>query len=95
MSGVIGWILAAWPLYFILQGKSGAASRNIFLVAGLASVGLALFSLNLPPTPPKPMRSGEGHFAWLKAANPHPKCEPLRCGSPCSEIVLVDLFLGE
>jgi MFS family permease len=73
MGGTIGWILAAWPLYFILQGKSGAeavaASRNIFLVAGLASVGLALFSLSLPPTPPKPMRSGEGHFAWLKAAS--------------------------
>lgn len=72
MGGTIGWILAAWPLYFILQGKSGAeavaASRNIFLVAGVASLLLALFSLSLPPTPPRPARSGEGHFAWLKAA---------------------------
>lgn len=72
MGGTIGWIMAAWPLYFILQGKSGpeavAASRNIFLVSGIASLGLAVFSLGLPHTPPKPVASGEGHFAWLKAA---------------------------
>ena len=24
MGGTIGWILVAWPLYFILEGKSGA-----------------------------------------------------------------------
>jgi nucleoside transporter len=73
MGGTVGWVLAAWPLYFILQGKSGpeavAASRNIFLVAGVASLALGLFSLSLPPTPPKPGSSGEGHFAWLKAAS--------------------------
>ncbi len=71
MGGTIGWILAAWPLYFVLQGKSGidavAASRNIFLVAGTASLALALFSLRLPPTPPKPTHSGDENFAWLKA----------------------------
>lgn len=73
MGGTVGWVLAAWPLYFILQGKSGAeavaASRNIFLVAGIASLGLGLFSLSLPATPPKPGSAGEGHFAWLKAAS--------------------------
>lgn len=72
MGGTIGWILAAWPLYFILQGKAGAeavaASRNIFLVSGVASLVLAFFSLGLPHTPPKPVASGAGHFAWLKAA---------------------------
>jgi nucleoside transporter len=72
MGGTIGWILAAWPLYFILQGKVGAeavaASRNIFLVSGIASIVLAVFSLGLPHTPPKPVASGSGHFAWLKAA---------------------------
>ena len=24
MGGTVGWILAAWPLFFILQGKEGA-----------------------------------------------------------------------
>jgi predicted MFS family arabinose efflux permease len=73
MGGTIGWILAAWPLYFILQGKSGAeavaASRNIFLVSGIASLVLAGFSLSLPHTPPKPATDGEGRFAWLRAAS--------------------------
>ena len=72
MGGTIGWILAAWPLYFILQGKTGAdavaASRNIFLVSGIASLALAAFSLSLPHTPPKPAGDGEGRFAWLRAA---------------------------
>ena len=72
MGGTIGWILAAWPLYFILQGKAGAeavaASRNIFLVSGIASLALAAFSLTLPHTPPKPATNGDGRFAWLRAA---------------------------
>ncbi|MEI7781241.1 MAG: MFS transporter, partial [Planctomycetota bacterium] len=57
MGGTIGWILAAWPLYFVLQGKVGveavAASRNIFLLAGGTSLLLAAYSLTLPHTPPK------------------------------------------
>ena len=73
MGGTIGWILAAWPLYFILQGKTGveavAASRNIFLISGIASLVLAFFSLSLPHTPAKPATSGEGRFAWLRAAS--------------------------
>lgn len=72
MGGTIGWIMAAWPLYFILQGKVGVeavtASRNIFLISGIASVCLAIFSLSLPHTPAKPAGAGEGGFAWLKAA---------------------------
>lgn len=71
MGGTVGWMLASWPLYFILQGLTGAAavaaSRNIFLVAGIASLVLAVFSLSLPHTPAKPA-SGEGHFAWMRAA---------------------------
>jgi MFS family permease len=46
MGGTIGWILVAWPLYFILEGKSGAeamsASRTIFLIAGGLSLALAV-----------------------------------------------------
>ena len=72
MGGTIGWILVAWPLYFILQGKTGAdavaASRNIFLISGIISLALAGYSLLLPHTPPKPAAPGEGGFAWLKAA---------------------------
>ena len=71
MGGTIGWILAAWPLYFILQGKTGAeavaASRSIFLVAGITSLALAAYSLFLPHTPPKRPVPGDSGFAWLKA----------------------------
>ncbi|HRX54495.1 MAG: nucleoside permease [Verrucomicrobiales bacterium] len=70
MGGTVGWILAAWPLYFVLQGKEGveavAASRNIFLVSGIASLALAVFSLQLPHTPPKSAGEG-GSLAWLRA----------------------------
>ena len=72
MGGTIGWILVAWPLYFILEGKTGAdavaASRNIFLISGVLSLVLAGYSLFLPHTPPKPAAPGDGGFAWLKAA---------------------------
>jgi MFS family permease len=71
MGGTIGWILAAWPLYFVLQGKTGAeamaASRAIFLVSGLISLVLAAYSLTLPHTPPKQSEPGAGSIAWLKA----------------------------
>jgi len=73
MGGTIGWILVAWPLYFILQGKTGAdavaASRNIFLVAGLISLVLAGYSLTLPHTPPRRDAAGAGGLASLKAAS--------------------------
>lgn len=72
MGGTIGWILAAWPLYFVLQGKVGAeavgASQNIFLISGVASLVLAGFSLVLPHTPPKAAVAGESGLAWLRAA---------------------------
>lgn len=72
MGGTIGWIMAAWPLYFILEGKTGveavSASQNIFLVSGISSLLLAFFSLGLPHTPPKPAGEAGGRFAWLSAA---------------------------
>lgn len=72
MGGTIGWILASWPLYFILKGKTGQALADAemyaFLVGGGASILLAGFCLSLPHTPPK--HTGEGGakgLAWLEA----------------------------
>src|SRR5215208_8355396 len=94
MGGTIGWILAAWPMTFILvdwdkvnaaqttgfvswigtvlgSGLTGAAlqegTKYTFIVAGVASLVLAAFSLTLPHTPPKPVATGANKFAWLEA----------------------------
>lgn len=68
MGGTIGWILASWPLYFILDGKTGfdaiQARKAIFLVSGIASLLLAVYSLMLPHTPPK--KGAEGN-AWMSS----------------------------
>jgi nucleoside transporter len=47
--------------------EASSAQRYIFLVAGIASLLLAAFSLALPHTPPRPAAAGES-LAWLKAA---------------------------
>lgn len=72
MGGTIGWILASWPLFFILKGAEGdaliKAQSYIFVVAGVSSLLLAGFSLTLPHTPPKPVAAGGGEkLAWLEA----------------------------
>lgn len=93
MGGTIGWILAAWPMTFILvdwnqvnatpttgfvswlgtvlaSGLTGPAlqegTKYTFIVAGVASLVLAAYSLTLPHTPPKPATSGANKFAWLE-----------------------------
>src|SRR6476659_8071645 len=93
MGGTIGWVLAAWPMTFILvdwdkvnatatsgfvgwvgtvlaSGLTGpalqAATKWTFAVAGIASLALSAFSLQLPHTPPKPA-TGANKFAWLEA----------------------------
>jgi hypothetical protein len=52
-------------------GKTGAAwregTRYIFIVAGIASLALAAFSLTLPHTPPRPASQTGDKFAWLEA----------------------------
>ena len=72
MGGTVGWILAAWPLYFVLQGTAPeealTAQRSVFLIAGLAALGLAAFALTLPHTPPKRAATEQDRFASLKAA---------------------------
>jgi len=70
MGGTIGWILAAWPIFFVLWGKDTAqiadSLRAIFIVSGLGSLALAGFSLLLPHTPPN-KSSGVENFALFKA----------------------------
>jgi nucleoside transporter len=44
------------------------ATAYTFTVAGIASLALAVFSLFLPHTPPKPAAAGESQLAWLEAA---------------------------
>jgi nucleoside transporter len=58
--GTIGWIAAAWPFIFL-------ARENMFLVSGIASLVLAVFSLTLPHTPPRKPDPGAEKFAWLEA----------------------------
>ncbi len=72
MGGTIGWILASWPLYFVLRGVEPAALQHayasMFIVAGVASLGLAAFSLALPPTPPRAAAAGAREtLAWREA----------------------------
>jgi len=66
--GTVGTV--EWMEKALGSSLSGAAASNaqryIFLVAGLASLVLAGFSLLLPHTPPKPA-SGLDSLAWLKA----------------------------
>ena len=66
MGGTVGWILASWPLFFILQGvaeeNAMAYKANVFLYAGVVEIVLAAFCLTLPNTPP---RKGDGTQPFL------------------------------
>ena len=63
MGGTIGWVAASWPMFFLLSDDPLAA-KYTYVVAGIASLILAGYSLTLPHTPPK--KDAE-NLAWLKA----------------------------
>jgi MFS family permease len=71
-GGTIGWILAAWPFFFIFSGLTGpevqAATKYTYIVAGAAGLLLAGLSLILPHTPPKHAgEAGAQKLAWAEA----------------------------
>ena len=66
-EGLVSWVEAA-----LKNGLAGAALQEgtkwTYIVAGVASLLLAVFSLGLPHTPPKKAAEGEsGSLAWLEA----------------------------
>jgi nucleoside transporter len=65
-AGVVDYIGAA--LANPLTGEALLnATKWTFIVAGIASLALAAFSLVLPHTPPKKSEGGEESLAWLQA----------------------------
>src|SRR5262249_42784871 len=67
-AGFVGWIGA---IFNPANSKKGEAYLHgvsmTFMVAGIASLVLAVFSMTLPHTPPKPAQKEEDRFAWLEA----------------------------
>lgn len=62
--GTVGWIVAGLAISYAFgwdseEGVAGGALRNTFMMCSIASLGLGLFSIFLPKTPP----SGKGQKA--------------------------------
>ncbi|WP_164110300.1 MULTISPECIES: nucleoside permease [Sphingobacterium] len=62
--GTIGWIVAGLSISYLFKWDSADASgqgalKNTFLMAGVASLVLGLFSFFLPKTPPVKVSAGE------------------------------------
>ena len=67
-GGTVGWVVASWPFIFLLgEDATVGQTKWILIVAGIASLAMAAFSLTLPHTPPK-KSAGEGEgLALFKA----------------------------
>jgi len=66
--GTIGWIAASVPFVYLLSGPDALYGvRYTFLVAGIASLGLAAFSLTLPHTPPRPSQAAGEKVAFVES----------------------------
>jgi nucleoside transporter len=65
-QGLVNWLGTV-----LGSGLTGEAlqrgTRWTFIVAGICSLVLALYSLTLPHTPPKKVEAGADRFAWLEA----------------------------
>ena len=65
-EGIVAWVGAV-----LANGLTGQplqdATKWTFVVAGVASLVLAAFSLTLPHTPPKPAVKGGENLAWVSA----------------------------
>src|SRR5205814_7525435 len=65
-EGLVNWLGTV-----LGSGLTGEALQHAttwtFIVAGVASLVLAAFSLTLPHTPPKPAEEGVAPLAWLEA----------------------------
>jgi len=65
-AGLVDWLSTA-----LKSGLAGEALKNAtrwtFIVAGIASLLLAVFSFALPDTPPKKADTAENKLAWVEA----------------------------
>jgi len=67
-AGLVGWLGAIFNPDNSKKGEAYLTGVSyMFIVAGIASLLLAAFSLTLPHTPPKKITVGENRFAWLEA----------------------------